>query len=284
MAFHCRGGTRRGMFRVENLTEQNSAQRGIAMARRCTTTVIFGFILAVATSIAALPAYASSHGVFDLEETSEIERIVGDYIRNNPEIIVDALRQLELRQRQAEAQEVERQIALNSEALLNDPGSPVGGNPNGDVTVVEFFDYRCPYCKAVSPSLSQLLKDDGNIRFVYKEWPILGPVSVIGARVALATRKQGMYGEFHERLMGVAGQLSEAMIFDIAAELGLDIDRLREDMDSPDIEDMLRRNAKLADNLKITGTPAFVIGDVLVPGALELSDLKALVEQARSDG
>ncbi len=254
------------------------------MVRRRTTTVIFGFILAVAASLAALPVYASSHGVFDLEETSEIERIVGDYIRNNPEIVVDALRQLELRQRQAEAQEVERQIALNSEALLNDPGSPVGGNPNGDVTVVEFFDYRCPYCKAVSPSLSQLLEDDGNIRFVYKEWPILGPVSVTAARVALAARKQDMYEEFHERLMGVSGQLSEVMIFDIAADLGLDIDRLREDMDSPDIENMLRRNATLADSLKITGTPAFVIGDVLVPGALELSDLKALVEQARTDG
>ena len=247
-------------------------------------SLALSLLVAVAASFPASPGYASNHGVFGSEETQEIERIVQDYIRNNPEVIVDALRQLEERRRLAEAEQSQRQIAQDREALINDPDSPVGGNPNGDVTVVEFFDYRCPYCKTVAPALAQLIEDDANLRFVYKEWPILGPVSLVAARAALAAREQGLYTEFHDRLMGVSGQLSEKTIFDIAEDTGLNIERLREDMESPEIEAILQRNAELAARLRITGTPAFVIGDVIVPGAIELTDLKALVEEARSGG
>lgn len=247
-------------------------------------SLALSLLVALAASSAASPVHATNHSVFGSEETHEIERIVGDYIRNNPEIIVDAFRQLEDRRRLAEAEQLQRQIAQEREALINDPGSPVGGNPNGDVAVVEFFDYRCPYCKVVAPALARLIEDDANLRFVYKEWPILGPVSVVAARAALAAREQGLYVAFHDRLMSGSEQLSEKMIFDIAEDTGLNVEKLRQDMELPEIEAILQRNAKLAARLRITGTPAFVIGDVLVPGAVELSDLKALVEEARSGG
>lgn len=246
-------------------------------------TFALGLIIVVMTGL-AVSVRASSHGAFNSEETTEIERIVRDYIRKNPEIILEALQELEERRRLAGAEQARQQIALNREALIDDPGSPVGGNPEGDVTIVEFFDYRCPYCKAVTPQLTRLLKEDTNIRFVYKEWPILGPVSVVGSRAALAARNQGKYTEFHDRLMGSSGQLNEQRIFQIAEDLGLDMDRLRSDMGSPKIDDILRRNNELASKLQITGTPAFVIGEALVPGAVELSDLKALVMQARTGG
>ena len=241
-----------------------------------------GLFIALMVGASSVSAHASSHTVFSTEETAEIERIAREYIRNNPEIILEAIRQIEQRRRLAEAEQVQRQIALDREALVNDAGSPVGGNPDGDVTVVEFFDYRCPYCKAVAPRLAELLRKDAGIRFVYKEWPILGPVSVVGARAALAAWKQGKYVEFHDRLMGVSGQLSQPRVFEIASEIGLDLERMRKDMASDEVAGILKRNAELASRLKISGTPAFVIGDVLVPGAVSLEELESLVSEARS--
>lgn len=237
--------------------------------------------LSALVTLVASPASASQHPIFDAEQEDAIERILRSYILSNPKILLKALQDLEKRRRQADARQSQQRIATNRDELLSDPASPVGGNPEGDVTVVEFFDYNCPYCKSVAPRLAKLLESDGNIRFVYKEWPILGPASEVAARAALAARKQGKYETFHRRLMNLKGGLAVEVILDAAKSVGLDLARLEKDMASAEISEIIGRTRKLADSLGITGTPAFVIGDVLVPGAVKLADLKALVAQAR---
>ena len=197
---------------------------------------------------------------------------------------LDALRGLERRPRRLDPAQFRRQAAAHRDELLRDPESPVGGNRDGDVTVVEFFDYRCGYCIAMAPRLETLLDADRGLRFVYKEWPILGPMSEYAARAALAARRQGRYQDFHAALMRLRGRLTEATVLDAARRLGLDPERLREDMKSPEIDRALDDNRALAAELGITGTPAFVIGDRLVPGAVPLGELKAAVAAARDGG
>jgi protein-disulfide isomerase len=224
---------------------------------------------------------ASDHEAFTSVQEEAIERIVRDYLLKNPEVVLEALKTLERRQKIAEAQRSREQLQTRREEILNDPSSPVGWNPEGDVTIVEFFDYQCPYCRAVAPRLAQLKRDDDSIRYVYKEWPILGPVSRVAARAALAAEKQGRYEAFHDTLMAFSGKLKETKIFEIAETVGLDVDQLRDDMKSQTIDDALARTSNLAKALGITGTPAFVIGDQLIPGAADLARLKAVVRNAR---
>ena len=231
-----------------------------------------------------LPAslQAGENPVFDARERAAIRALVEEVLREKPEILLEAVRALRERQQRAEA-DVRRQVILDHRAQLErDPNSPVGGNPDGDVTIVEFFDYRCPYCKAVAETVKRLLEEDGNIRLVYKEWPILGEVSRIAARAALAARAQGRYLEYHDRLMAER-KLTGERVFAIAEEIGLDVERLRADMEAPEVERHLRETAELADALGISGTPAFVIGDHLLPGLADRATFEALVRRARGE-
>jgi protein-disulfide isomerase len=239
---------------------------------------------AVVAQVAVTPATAANHDVLTPEEKRAVEKVTRDYILANPEIVLEALKILEARQRVSKANQAQQQLAARRDDILNDPGSPVGWNLDGDVTIVEFFDYQCPYCRAVAPRLAQLKKEDRGIRYVYKEWPILGPVSKVAARAALAAWKQGRYKEFHEALMTYPGQLTENGVFKTAERLGLDVDRLRQDMESSEIAQALARTQELASALGITGTPAFVIGNELVPGAVSLDQLKSSVRRARKGG
>lgn len=232
-------------------------------------------------AFAALPAAAQP---FTPEQKAAIEKLVRDVLVTNPEILVEAMQALEAKQ-QAQASEAGRAaIAANAKELLNDGHSFVAGNPKGDVTVVEFFDYRCGYCKQVHPALQQLLKEDGNVRLVLKELPVLGPESINASRAAVAAMEQdkgAKYYAFHNAMMGFRGQLSEAEVFRMAAEAGLDVKRLKADMALPKVEQALRSNLALADKLGIQGTPGFVIGKELVPGAIPLETMRQLVKQAR---
>ena len=175
-------------------------------------------------------------------------------------------------------------IVARQDELLNDPASPVGGNPDGDVTLVEFFDYQCPYCKTIFPSIQALLAEDRNLRYVFKEIPILGRASVFAARAALAAHRQGKYLEFHAALMLARGKLTETKVMRLAEKVGLDMDRLPRDMADRAIGDIIRRNLELAVALGIDGTPAFIIGDTQIPGAVEIDTLKALIARARQRG
>ena len=212
-----------------------------------------------------------------------IEQVVREYLNNNPEILVDALKSL--REKQEGKQKARSQTVLTSRRpeLENDPATPFGGNIKGNVTVVEFVDYQCGYCKRVRPVVEELLRGDGNIRIVFKELPILGAPSVIAARAALAAWKQshGGYNKFHFALMATKGKLSEDRIMAVAAKSGLDVERLRRDMAAPEIDEALQKNFRLAEDLGIRGTPAFVIGKRLVPGAIDLKAFQKLIAEAR---
>jgi protein-disulfide isomerase len=216
-------------------------------------------------------------------ELDDFEQRVREYLLENPEVIMEALRILEQRQRAAEAENLNRTIAERSEEILNDPAAPVGGNPSGDVTLVEFFDYNCPYCRRVAPTVVELEEADPDLRLVYKEFPILGSGSQFAARAALASRRQGKYVPFHNALMQAADQVTEETAMETAREVGLDTEQLRADMQDPAIQDAIARNLQLANALGITGTPSFVIGEEVVPGAVDLRTLQSLIARARRE-
>jgi len=216
-------------------------------------------------------------------ELDPFEQRVREYLLKNPEVIMEALQILQQRQRAAEAENLKRTIAERGEEILNDPAAPVGGNPAGSVTVVEFFDYNCPYCRRVAPTVVDLEEADPDLRLVYKEFPILGPGSQFAARAALASRRQGKYVPFHNALMQATEQVTEESVIETAGEVGLDIEQLRADMQAPTIQAAIARNLQLADALGITGTPSFIIGDEVVPGAVDLRTLQSLIARARRE-
>jgi len=211
------------------------------------------------------------------------EQRVRDYLVANPEVLVEAMQNLERKQRQAEQTEAQAALAAHSDELLNSPESPVGGNPQGDVTLVEFFDYNCPYCRQVAPAMVEAEDGDPRLRIVYKEFPILGPNSVLAARAALAARRQNLYPQFHKAMMQVSGAADEAQVVAVAEEIGLDVEQLRIDMQDPGIDAEIERNLALARALRINGTPGFVIGDEILRGATDLQTMQRLIDQARKD-
>lgn len=225
-----------------------------------------------------LPAAAQS---FSADQKKAIEDIVRTYILKNPEIIREAVEALQAKEQQsAEERRIESMAKLKDE-LTSDPTSPVLGNPAGDVTVVEFFDYRCPYCKRAAPVVEQLVKEDGRIRRVMKEFPILGPESLFASRVALAAHAQGKYEAIHRLLISSRGALDQETVMRLAKEAGLDLVQLKRDLNSPLIDETLKKNRDLAGQIEITGTPAFIIGKEFVPGAVELDALRTIVARAR---
>ena len=239
--------------------------------------------LAAVIGVTAHTSSAQNAGGFSTADKAAIEKIVRDYILENPEIITDAVRILKNRKEMADSAADRQLLAANRDALLNDPASPVGGNPNGDVTVVEFFDYRCGVCKRIHPIVEQLVKTDPNIRRVYKEWPILGPNSVLASRAAIAARKQGKYLSLHKVMIEANSTYGEDAVMAMAKSVGLDTARLARDMRSPETDAVLRDNYALAQKLKLNGTPSFVIGDTLLRGARDLESLRAIVAEARGN-
>ncbi len=211
-----------------------------------------------------------------------LDRAIEQYIRLHPEVIEQALRSLEVTRQEEERLRVVQAVATHQEELLRDLASPVSGNPNGDVTVIEFFDYRCGYCKRVASAVTQLQRDDPGVRVVYKDFPILGEASAFGARAALAAREQGKHQAFHEAMLASDNELTQEEVFAIAQRVGLDVKKLETDLQAPDRQTALDRNRALATLLGISGTPGFVVGGEVYPGALDLARLKALVAKART--
>ena len=211
---------------------------------------------------------------------AEIEKIVREYLMREPEIIYEAIQELQQRRVVAEAERQEKAVQANKAQLFATAGDPIIGNPKGDVTLVQFFDYRCGYCRSMVPGLRNLIGKDKGLRMVMKEFPVLGPDSVVAARAALAAEKQGRFTDFHLALMG-SKELDEVAIKGVASRLGLDVDRLVADMNSESVERALQANGQLAGELCITGTPSFVIGGKLIPGAVEIAQLESLITAQR---
>ncbi|NQV55801.1 MAG: DsbA family protein [Rhodospirillales bacterium] len=243
----------------------------------------FGLAAALVSTLATPVLSQDTKSSLSGEQKREIERLIGEYIRTNPEIILESMRNLQERDRAAQQRRAAENLVSYRNELINDRQAPIGGNPEGDVTVVEFFDYRCTYCKRVYPAVVKLLSDDPNVRYVFKEFPILSPVSRIAAQAALAAWNidKTKYVQFHTRLMATSGNLNEKRILLIAESSGLDSAKIKIEMNSPSIERALQANKHLAEKLGISGTPVFIIGNRLVPGAIDYSTLKKLVAEAR---
>jgi protein-disulfide isomerase len=216
-------------------------------------------------------------------EKQRFDALIRQFILDHPEVVVESLQAYQARQRAAEHQEAQATLSALKDQIENDSAAPVAGNPQGDVTIVEFFDYRCGYCKRVLPSIQKLMETDGNVRYVFKEFPVLGPESVTAARAALAVWKlqPDKYFPFHTALLESRGSLTEQRIMQIAKQVGLDPARVRDGMKDPGIEETIQANYALGRQLKINGTPAFIIGGELVPGAIDLATMKQLLEAAR---
>jgi protein-disulfide isomerase len=247
-----------------------------------TQSRILLFAIAALVGIAVLsPALAADQSL--PADRQALDQAIHDYLISHPEVIVESLRTAEKKLQDEQDAAARTAIDTRQSELLRDPDSPVAGNPNGDVTIVEFFDYHCPYCKQVEPALETLLKEDPKIRIVYKEFPILGPDSVVASQVALAALKQGTqkYARFHAAMMSTKGGISEAVVMQVARDAGLDVTRLKTDMKAPDVDAMIKRNYDLAEALKIHGTPAFIVGDALAPGAVDVDTLRKMVADAR---
>lgn len=234
--------------------------------------------LLVAALLFSLPAVSQAQ---DISE-ARIKAMVAEALRENPELILEALQALEARQVEAEAAVAAAVLTTDSDVLERDPNAPVMGNPDGDVTVVEFFDYNCPYCKRAMPEVDALLAEDSNVRLVLREWPILSEGSAFAARAALASREQGKYAELHAALMGMRGKVEAEAVLRVAAEVGLDIEKLKADMQSPEVEEHIATSMRLAEALGFNGTPSFVVGDRLIPGFVEKAQLAETVAAARA--
>ena len=212
-----------------------------------------------------------------------IRRIVRDYLVEHPEVLLEAQEALAARRAEREAARSREAIRRHRDELFHDPESPSVGAPAGGLTLVEFFDYRCGHCRRAKPVLDALLAENADLRLIYKEFPILGPDSTLAARAALAARAQGGYGAFHDALMAAEEPLDHARVFATARAVGLDEERLAQDMMDPAIDAALARNAALAEALGIAATPSFVIGERVVRGALALAQFRAIVDDARAD-
>lgn len=235
---------------------------------------IFGLVLLLAVQSAVAQEAAAA---FSAKQRQEIEAVVRDYLKKHPEILLEMTRTLEER-------DVQAKLVTHREALERDPNSVVGGNPKGDVTIVEFFDYRCGFCKEVAERLHQAVKQDGKVRLVYKEFPILGPDSTFAARAAIAAIPQGAdkYIAFHNALLTVRGPLSEAAVLATAKQVGLDVAKLQARMPDKAVDAVIADNLRLARSMGIDGTPAFVIGDQLIAGAIDSAGFKQAISQARA--
>ena len=238
--------------------------------------------LALALGAGAAPASAQS---FSEPQRTEIEKIIKEYLLAHPEVLQETMAELEKKQQVAEAEKARSAIKNHSDALFNSPRQVVLGNPQGDVTFVEFFDYNCGYCKRALSDMTTLLSNDPKLKVVLKEFPVLGPGSVEAAQVAVAVRMQDKggkkYFEFHQKLLGGRGQVDKAKALAVAKDVGLDMARLDKDMKSEEVSKTIEESMKLAEALGLNGTPSYVIGNDVVIGAVGLPALTQKIQAAR---
>ncbi|MAE88674.1 MAG: disulfide bond formation protein DsbA [Pelagibaca sp.] len=238
---------------------------------------------------AALPATAQD---FDFSAMTPEQREafgtqVREYLLENPQVIMEAVNALENRQAEQQAVADQQIVADNADALFRDGYSYVGGNPDGDITIVEFSDYRCGYCRRAFPEVEELISSDGNIRFIMKEFPILGEASVTSSRFAIATLMEAgdeAYKAVHDALITLEGEPSEPVLRRLADTLGLDAEAIIARMSDEEVTRRIQETRELATRLQINGTPSFVFGDQMLRGYVPLDGMRQLVDQIRSEG
>lgn len=234
--------------------------------------------------IAALLLAAGAAAAADAPDKRAMDEAIRSYLLEHPEVIIQSLEKFEQKQRARQEQAAAEAMTSRKDDLYNHPMTPVTGNPKGDVTIVEFFDYQCGYCKRAMQTVLEVQKEDPRVRIAWKELPILGPASEFAARAAMAAKRQDKYLDFHVAVMGNRGPLTPDTVFQLAGKAGISVDRLKRDMEDPAIDKYLRDTLLLAQQLGITGTPGFVIGGKLVPGAIDKDQIKQLIAEARKQG
>jgi len=240
--------------------------------------VLSGFLLG------AGPAAAQDSSALSPKQVDAVRKVVRDYLMEHPEVMTEALEALREKMRaQAEA-DAHRMLDARKDEILRNADDPVGGNLKGDVTIVQFFDYNCGFCRQTFDALWEAVKADGKVRVVYKEYPILGPDSLYAARAALVVKTQmgqAKYDDFHRALMKLRGRIDEKTVLKTAADLGLSVDQIKKGVDTPEIDQQLKKVFDLAHAMEIGGTPTFIIGDRIISSALDTTTVRQLIDNAR---
>ena len=240
---------------------------------------------------AAFALLSTSAAALDLDAMSDAERAafraeVRAYLLDNPEVLMEAIGVLEARQEQAEALRDAQLAQVNANALFNDGHSYIGGNPDGDITIVEFIDYRCGFCRRAHPEVAELVSTDGNIRIITKEYPILGEQSVMASRFAIATKiveGDAAYKQVSDALMALRSDVTEASLSAVSSAYGLNSDAIFTEMQSDEIDEILAANRALGNRMQISGTPTFVFGGQMVRGYVNLGQMRQIVADERDD-
>lgn len=255
-----------------------------------TSLLTAGALASTLVSPAIMAADTASASLSDAQK-KEIEKVIHDYLINNPEVLLEASQALQQKQQQNMQQQAQAAIQENAEQVFQGKLTTVG-NPKGNVTLVEFFDYQCIHCKKMASTIENLVKKDSGLRVIYKEFPIFGKTSDLASRVALAAGMQGKYQAMHNALITIDKRLDEKTVMDAAKSIGLDMQKLKKDMDSQEVTDILDANRQLAEKLHLMGTPAFIIGSTpdgqykkgieisFIPGATSEQSLRELIKKA----
>ncbi len=253
--------------------------------RNASLTVFIAVISFCTTQIVAQKPRSSTikppAAAVSKQQRETIEDIVRAYLLKNPEVVREAMQALQVKEEKQKSQATAENMKNLRTEIYSDVDSPTAGNAKGDVSVVVFFDYFCGYCKRTLPAVQTLLANDSSVRVVYKEFPILGPQSLVAAKAALAAERQGKFTEFHQAMLSADGA-GDDVLKAVSERLGLDYAKLQKDMLDPKIAEAIDRNIRLADALTVTGTPAYLIGDQLIPGAIDAEALTRLIKTERA--
>lgn len=240
-------------------------------------------LAAAALLLTSVPGALAAESFTDAQK-KEIGEIVRQYLIENPNVLLEVGQALDAKQKEAEAQQRNTVLQASADQLFRSPQDHVAGNPQGDITIVEFFDYNCGWCKKSFSEVVQLIERDKNLRVVLKEFPIFGGDSDYAAMAAIAARKQGKYWELHSALFSHEGKVTAETVDELAKQVGLDLDKLKADMKLPEVAQIISDNHTLAQSLAISGTPAFIIDDKVSPGYLPADGLAAMAAEVRSGG
>lgn len=244
---------------------------------RLTSLKYFTFVIAVVAMVVCFVGGASAKDQKPMSK-EQIEVIIHDYIMNNPQVFMDSLVQYQS-EKIIEKQNLD--VTQYNEEIFNAAHSPVAGNPKGDVTVVEFTDYNCGYCKRSASVIAELIKRDKNVRVVFKEYPVLGAASKLASKWAFAAHKQGKYLEFHMALMKLRKPVNKEALNEVASSVGLNMEQLRKDAESEEVASLIALDKKLGKDLVLAGTPVFIIGDTINPGAMPLENIEEEIANQR---
>ncbi|PZF76209.1 DsbA family protein [Aestuariivirga litoralis] len=241
-------------------------------------------LAAAAAALLALTPMAFADASFNDAQKKEIGEIVRQYLLENPEVLLDVSKALEARQQQQEEEQRTAVLKSSAKEIFHSPNDYVAGNPKGDVTIVEFFDYNCGWCKKGFPEVMSLIEQDKNLRFVLKEFPIFGGDSDYAAMAAIAAKKQNKYWELHQAMFQHEGKITKEAVDELATKHGIDLAKLKADMKDPSVAQELADNHQLAQSLAINGTPGFIIDDKVSPGYLPADSLAQIIDEVRKKG